>query len=208
MENTFIRIPAILLALTIHEFAHGYVAYLRGDPTAKNSGRLSLNPLAHLDLLGTLMLFFGPFGWAKPVPVNSMNLKNPRKDIILVSSAGPISNILFAILSGIILRFFSGYFIAIGSSYLIEFFRILFIINLGLSFFNLIPIPPLDGSNIVIATIPPQKLVSYYRFLEIAPKILFGLLITEWLLKIPLFSLIINPLWKPYFTFWHWIVFK
>src|SRR4030042_605671 len=93
-----IRIPAILIALTIHEYAHGYVAWLKGDNTAKAAGRLTFNPLAHLDLFGTLMLFFGPFGWAKPVPVNPMNLDNPKKDMIYVGAAGPVSNIVLPIL--------------------------------------------------------------------------------------------------------------
>jgi Zn-dependent protease len=201
-----LRIPAILIALTIHEFAHGYVAWLKGDNTARSAGRLSFNPLDHLDIFGTLMLLWGPFGWAKPVPVNPNNLDNPKRDMIYVGAAGPVSNIVLALMFGYVYRFFGSEINAI-SPYLGIFFQVSVIINLGLSFFNLIPVPPLDGSNILLGLLPAQKIEGYLRFIRHAPKILLGLLLVEWMLHIPVFSAIINPLWKPYLNFWQFIIF-
>lgn len=201
-----LRIPAILIALTIHEFAHGYIAWLKGDNTAKSEGRLSFNPIDHLDVFGTLMLLFGPFGWAKPVPINPRNLDNPKRDIIYVSLAGPVSNIILALIFGYTLRFFYSEIMAF-SPYLFLFFQISIVMNLGLSFFNLIPIPPLDGSNVLMGLLPPDKIMGYLRFIEHAPKVLFGLLLIEWVLKIPVFSTIINPIWNPYLNFWQFIIF-
>jgi len=203
-----LRIPAILIALTVHEYAHGYVAWMKGDNTAKAQGRLTFNPLAHLDIFGTLMLFFGPFGWAKPVPVNPMNLDNPKRDMIYVGAAGPVSNIILAIFFGIILRFIKGSPEFLSSSHLfIIFLQICVLINLGLSFFNLLPVPPLDGSNILMGLLPADKIGTYLKYAQHAPKVLLGLLLAEWFLHIPVFSAIIYPLWIPYMTFWQFIIF-
>ncbi len=203
-----LRIPAILIALTIHEYAHGYVAWLKGDNTAKQAGRLTFNPFAHLDLIGTLMLFFGPFGWAKPVPVNPINLDNPKRDMIYVGAAGPVSNILMALLFGALFRIIK---LTVGSGSIntmfFAFIQLSILINLGLSFFNLIPIPPLDGSNILMGLLPSEKIVPYLKFVQHAPKILFGMLIAEWFLHIPVFSTIIYPIWIPYLNFWQFIIF-
>ena len=203
-----LRIPAILISLTIHEYAHGYVAWLRGDNTARDAGRLTLNPVAHLDIFGTLMLLFGPFGWAKPVPVNDMNLDNPKRDILWVSAAGPLSNIALAVVVGYAYRFILttqvGKFMPV---YAHLFIQLLIMINLGLSFFNLLPIPPLDGSKILMSFLPPQKVISYLRMVHYAPKVFLVLLAGEWLLHIPIFSAIINPIWSPYYSFWKFIIF-
>jgi Zn-dependent protease len=203
-----LRVPAILIALTIHEYAHGYVAWLKGDNTAKNAGRLTLNPFAHLDIFGTLMLFFGPFGWAKPVPVNPMNLDNPKRDMVYVGAAGPVSNVVLAILAGVMYRMAlsSGAF-GIMSPWMHVFFQLFVMINIGLSFFNLLPVPPLDGSNILMGLLPSDKIGPYLKFVQHAPKVLFGLLLAQWVFHIPLFSAIINPLWTPYFNFWQFIIF-
>jgi Zn-dependent protease len=203
-----LRIPAILIALTVHEYAHGYVAWWKGDNTAKAHGRLTFNPLAHLDVFGTLMLFFGPFGWAKPVPVNPMNLDNPKRDMIYVGAAGPLSNIVLAIFFGIILRLIkvSPGFLSFSHLFII-FLQLCVLINLGLSFFNLLPIPPLDGSNILLGLLPADKIGTYLRYVQHAPKVLLGLLLAEWVLHIPLFSTIIYPLWIPYMTFWQFVIF-
>ena len=207
-QYLLIRVPVILIALTIHEYAHGYIAWRKGDNTAKQAGRLTFNPLAHLDIFGTLMLFFGPFGWAKPVPVNPMNLDNPKKDMIFVSAAGPLSNIILAILFGLVLRFLAFSQAASSySSFFLAFLQLSIIINLGLSFFNLIPVPPLDGSNILMGFLPSEKIGSYLKFIQHAPKILLGLLLAEWVFHIPVFSTLINPLWVPYFNFWQFIIF-
>ena len=202
-----LRIPVILLALTVHEYAHGYIAWLKGDSTAKNSGRLTFNPFAHLDIFGTLMLFFGPFGWAKPVPVNPMNLDNPKRDMVYVGAAGPVSNIILAIIFGLTFRFLRSSLYFPYSDIFFVLLQLCVMINLGLSFFNLLPIPPLDGSNIVIGLLPTNKVGSYLRFVQHAPKIFLGLLLAEWILHIPLFSAIISPLWTPYFNFWQFIIF-
>ena len=206
-QYLLLRVPVILIALTIHEYAHGYVAWLKGDNTAKQAGRLTFNPIAHLDIFGTLMLFFGPFGWAKPVPVNPINLDNPKRDMIYVAAAGPLSNIVLAILFGLVFRFLisSGAITSISPTYVI-FLKFCILINLGLSFFNLIPIPPLDGSNILMGFLPSEKIGSYLKFIQHAPKILLGLLLAEWMLHIPLFSAIINPFWIPYLNFWQFII--
>ena len=202
-----LRIPAILLALTVHEYVHGYVAWLKGDGTAKINGRLTFNPFAHLDIFGTLMLLIGPFGWAKPVPVNPANLDNPKRDMVYVAAAGPFSNIILAIIFGLTFRFLRSSPLFSFSSLFFVFLQLCVMINLGLSFFNLLPIPPLDGSNIVIGLLPIQKVGSYVRFVRHAPKIFLGLLLAEWVLHIPLFSAIITPLWIPYFNFWQFIIF-
>lgn len=209
-----VRAPGILVGLTIHEFAHGYVAWLKGDNTARSQGRLTLNPLKHLDPVGTLMLLFAPFGWAKPVPVNIRNLDNPKRDMIYVAAAGPVSNIAAAFVIGMILRFavmpyVESNYTAVGLnapfwSFIVGY---AFIINIGLAFFNLIPVPPLDGSNIVIGLLPPQRIMGYLRVVHHLPKVFIVLLIAEFYLHISLFSRIINPLWVPFFSLWQFFIF-
>ncbi len=173
-----IAIFSLFLSISIHETAHGYVAYLRGDNTAKNEGRLTLNPLAHIDLFGTiifpLILFLTHLpviGWAKPVPVNVRNLKNPKRDELLVALAGPFSNVLLGFFFFFIL-FVS--FRSLNVSALLMtnpilkpillFLVFCMQINFLLAFFNLIPIPPLDGSTILEFFIPYKYREVYYRF--------------------------------------------
>ena len=141
-EVLVLLIPVLLFALVFHEFSHGWVANKLGDPTAKNQGRLTLNPLAHLDPFGSLMILFVGFGWAKPVPVDSRYLANPRKDMMKIAFAGPASNLLLALIGGLIIRL-TGY-VDTFTSMLILFTQI----NISLAVFNMIPIPPLDGSQI------------------------------------------------------------
>ena len=209
----FIRIPVILIALTVHEFFHGYIAWVRGDNTAKQAGRLTFNPIAHLDVLGTLMLFFGPFGWAKPVPVNPYNLDNPKRDMIFVGAAGPVSNIVLALLFGFLLRFLSSSgLITSPTSALAIFLQLSVLINLGLSFFNLLPVPPLDGSNILLGFLPQDKVSTYLKLVRYAPQIFIFLIITDWIysrlhIGYPLFSFIIYPIFNVYFNFWQFIIF-
>lgn len=154
MRNFFgpemlLRIPALLIAITFHEFAHARVSYSLGDPTPKQTGRLSLNPLAHLDPVGLLMLWIFRFGWAKPVQINPYYYKDPKKGVLLVSLAGPLSNLVLAFFTLIFLKLDF-----ITSSFAVNFVYILFVYNLGLAVFNLIPVPPLDGSKILVNLLP------------------------------------------------------
>ncbi len=159
-------IPILLLSLSIHEYSHGYVSFLLGDPTPKQNGRLTLNPIAHLDLMGSLVLIITRrIGWAKPVPINPRYYKNPRKGLMIVGIAGPGSNLvmagLFAIIFRTVMFFASANSVgAIGSQVgdtqyvILRFLLLAVIVNLSLGFFNLLPIPPLDGSNILRGLIP------------------------------------------------------
>jgi Zn-dependent protease len=160
----------LLYSIVIHELAHGWVAYKMGDSTAKWLGRLTLNPLKHLDPIGTLMLFIFGFGWAKPVPVNFNNLHDPRKGLILVSAAGIIANTILAFLALLLLRIFNP--APFGASYIFLYYMAQ--INIILAAFNLIPIPPLDGSKILMGFSSPQfqytlaRLEPYGFFIIIA----------------------------------------
>lgn len=138
--NSLISIVALIIAITIHEFAHAYMSDRLGDPTARSQGRLSLNPLVHLDPIGTLMLLIARFGWGKPVPVDPYNLRHPKRDYALISIAGPASNIILAIIVTLLLKILPTSF---------AFFAIpLIYINILLAIFNLLPFHPLDGSHI------------------------------------------------------------
>jgi len=144
-----VAIP-LLFSIIIHEVAHGWVAYKMGDPTAKFSGRLTFNPLSHLDPIGTLALFVAGFGWAKPVPVNFLNLRDQRKGVILVSSAGILANILLAFVAQLLIRLFSASSSGIAVILVYKVCYIVSYINITLAALNLIPIPPLDGSKILM----------------------------------------------------------
>jgi Zn-dependent protease len=144
-----VAIP-LLFSVIIHEVAHGWVAYRMGDPTAKWSGRLTLNPLKHLDPIGTLMLFLAGFGWAKPVPVNFNNLSDKRKGLIFVSLAGILANILFAFGAQLFVRLFSASFSGVNLILVYKVCQSVAYINITLAALNLIPIPPLDGSKILM----------------------------------------------------------
>jgi Zn-dependent protease len=207
-DELLLRIPAILLALTVHEYAHGWIAWLKGDSTARNAGRLTLNPFDHIDVFGFLMMMLGPFGWAKPVPVNPYNLDNPGRDMVYVSIAGPASNILLALLFGYSLRLLNVFgVIPVTNHYIIDFLVLSVTINLGLSFFNLLPVPPLDGSRILMGILPPTRAVKYLSIVQHAPKIFLILILLEWGLHIPVFSFLIYPLWKPFNAFWQFVIF-
>ena len=170
-EVLVLLIPVLLFALVFHEFSHGWVAYKLGDPTAKNQGRLTLNPIAHLDPIGSMMILFVGFGWAKPVPVDSRYLANPRKDMMKIALAGPASNLLLAFLGGILIRL-TGYAGPL-TSMLILFTQI----NISLAVFNMIPIPPLDGSQIfsgIMIRRNPQLVMQLQMY---GPQILMGLIL-------------------------------
>ncbi len=139
-------IVALVVAITVHEFSHAWVANYLGDPTAKYQGRVTLNPLKHLDLMGTIMLFIVGLGWGKPVPVNPANLQNPRRDGALVAIAGPASNILVAIVIALPYKYLLAHY---GLTPWVGMMRAIFDLNLLLAIFNMIPLPPLDGSKII-----------------------------------------------------------
>ena len=177
--------PVILFALSLHETAHGYAAYKCGDMTAYHMGRLTLNPMRHLDPIGFLcMLVFG-FGWAKPVPINTRYFKNPKRDMAISALAGPVSNLLLAVVFALLLKLYYSFFIfsvPAEAAYFIYLFLVLGIrLNITLAVFNLIPIPPLDGSRIVLLFLPTEtyfKIMRYERYLSIGLMIAlaFGLL--------------------------------
>lgn len=198
-----LMLVGVLLALTVHETAHGLAAYKLGDPTAKIDGRLSLNPLRHLDPVGALMLLLVGYGWAKPVPVNTHYFKKPKRDIAIVSLAGPFSNILLALIAvlieGAIIRFVPETFhdtalFKVATS----FFFILAQLNIGLAVFNLIPIPPLDGSNVLVALLPSRAAAKYLRIRYYTNYIFIGLIVLNYLSRVSLvFGMLSDLIWWP-----------
>ena len=194
----------ILIALSVHEWAHAFTAYKLGDSTAKDHGRMTLNPLAHLDLLGSI-LFLAAFGWGKPVPVNPRNFRHPKRDSAITALAGPVSNLVLAAVS------FGGLFLLFphtsspSSSSLLDllltqpggspftafahqFLSACLFLNLGLMAFNLLPIAPLDGSKVLQAFIPVSLEDAYDTFMQWGPYVLLSLLIGERLLNLSLLS--------------------
>ena len=169
---------AALLALSVHEYSHALAAYKLGDPTAKSLGRLTLNPLKHLDLFGTLCMILFHFGWAKPVPINARYFKNPRKGFAITALAGPASNVLLGFIVAFIYLVCANFFKYTNSPFLnnlmyntLVFLYTLHIVNIGLGVFNLIPIPPFDGSRIVNVLLPQKlyfKVMKYERYVYFA----------------------------------------
>ncbi len=172
-------VVVIFLTLPIHEWAHAFTATKLGDPTPKYTGRLSLNPFAHIDYVGALMLIVFGFGWAKPVRVDARYFKKPKRDMAITAAAGPISNICVAFLGIIILNILQIIYRYVHSDillYIAVFFNYVSVINIGLAAFNLIPFPPLDGSRILALVLPNKiyyKMMNYERFVFIAFIILF-----------------------------------
>jgi len=158
-SNFLLLIISVLIAITIHEAAHALAAYLLGDPTAKKAGRLSLNPLKHLDLYGSLLFLFAGIGWGKPVPTNAQYFKNPKRDSAIVALAGPISNFILAIILAIPLQMQL-------SSDIENLITYVFTINIILGAFNLIPIPPLDGSKVLAIFLPQRTYYKYQNFIQ------------------------------------------
>ena len=185
VASLLLSLPVIMLALSIHETAHGYVAYKCGDHTAYNLGRLTLNPIKHFDGIGFLcMLVFG-YGWAKPVPINTRNFNNPKRGMALSAAAGPASNLILGALSALCYGISNAYYAYLyytnGKSFLftaVGFLSIFFMLgayyNFFFAVFNLIPIPPFDGSRIALAFLPTD---TYFRIMRYERQIMFGLLI-------------------------------
>ncbi len=187
-----ISVAVLLFSVIIHEVAHGFVAYKRGDATAKLMGRLTLNPIYHIDIFGSIILpavliaIGAPaFGWAKPVPVNMLNLKNPKTDMVLVSLAGVTANFLLAVTAGVIMFFIRAFLSDVSvmvSVYIIM--QYVIVINIVLMIFNLIPIPPLDGSRVVLFLLPRDLAQKYARIERYGFWIILILLGTNVLWKI------------------------
>ncbi|MCR6545841.1 site-2 protease family protein [Dehalobacterium formicoaceticum] len=187
-------IPAILLALSVHEFSHGFVAYRLGDPTPKLQGRLTLNPLKHLDPMGTLLLIVAHFGWAKPVQVNPYYFQGDKKrGMMTVALAGPFSNILFAYLSALLLSLMLREILPFNNLFAL-FLQNLVQINLILAAFNLIPVPPLDGSKILAGILPGQAGEFFYSLEQYGPIILLILIVSGMIQRI--FLPIVSFLYK------------
>jgi Zn-dependent protease len=157
MLDMVLRLAAVLLCLTVHETCHGLAAYALGDPTARRAHRLSLNPLRHIDWFGLLMMFAAGFGWAKPVPVNPNYFKKPKQGMALTALAGPMSNFLLALLTLLAARIFCD--VAAYSETnqrILDFLLMVAVLSIGLGLFNLVPIPPLDGSKVLFAVLPDR----------------------------------------------------
>jgi len=195
IQKALIAVPAILFSLTVHEFFHAYIAFRFGDTTARDMGRLTLNPLAHLDFFGTIMVFVSRFhfGWAKPVPVNPYNLRHPRVADFWISAAGPLSNLGLGLIFGIVFRAAYGGNISLPPG-MVQFLFFGVSINVSLAFFNLIPLFPLDGSHILKSILPARFEILLEQFERYTPFILILLIITNgiWFILGPFITIFVR----------------
>ena len=184
-------IPTLVFALSFHEFAHAWMAFKCGDNTAARMGRLTINPFAHLDPFGSLMILFVGFGWAKPVPVDGRFLRKPRTDMMKIAAAGPLANLFLAMISGTIFRFFN------SSGLLNESLLILLIyftrINITLAVFNLIPVSPLDGSQIFSGFLMKHNPEIAWKIQSFGPQVLFGLILFGYITGFSILWLVMSP---------------
>lgn len=190
LQRLVFQIPALLIAVTVHELAHALVADRLGDPTARLLGRITLNPLPHIDPLGAIAFVIAGFGWAKPVPVNAANLRHPRRDMAWVAAAGPLSNFLVAFLALAILRFSASQGLIVArSDASAQILLFIYYFNLGIGIFNLIPLPPLDGGHF-LPYLLPARAAGLVRAVEQYGAIILLLLVfsgaTRWIVG-PLF---------------------
>ena len=190
-EALVLLIPTLIFALSFHEFAHAWMAYRCGDNTAARMGRLTLNPLAHLDIFGSMMILFVGFGWAKPVPVDSNSLNNPRIDMMKVAAAGPISNLLLAFAGGLIFRLLSSTPIFSESILLMVYYFTY--INISLAIFNLIPVSPLDGSQIFSGYLVKSNPQLAWKIQSYGPQVLFGLILFGYLTSFSIIGFVMRP---------------
>ena len=192
-------LPGIVIAMVIHEYAHARVAYALGDYTPRLQGRLTINPAAHVDPIGLVMLLVAHFGWAKPVEINPMNFSNPRRDDILVSLAGPASNLIMAFVAMIILVLMSKFNFPMSEGLLVV-FKLIIIYNINFAIFNMLPIPPLDGSHI-LKQLLPYDLARAYEGLE-----RYSLIFLIIILATPVLSYVFIPLQRLIFGIFNAIV--
>jgi Zn-dependent protease len=195
MEVLIILLPILIFSLCFHEFSHGYIAYKLGDHTAARNGRLTLNPLAHLDPIGSLMILFVGFGWAKPVPVNPINFSNPRIDMMKVAFAGPASNLILAFTGGLIMRLVN----IVGllqSEMIIQTLYFFIFINISLAVFNMIPVAPLDGSQIFGNMISKNKPELAWKLQMYGPKILMGIILIGMVTPFSILGFLMMPFVK------------
>jgi len=183
ISEWIVKIPVLLFAITVHEYAHARTALSLGDPTAKLAGRITFNPISHMDPFGAICLFLFNFGWAKPVPVNPRYFRNPRMGSLWVSLAGPLANLGVALVMGILIR----YFLFPWDLYLTMLITML-LMNLGLGLFNLLPIPPLDGSHVLESLLPYSALVKYRQIERYAPIVLMSIFFADQFLHLRIFS--------------------
>jgi Zn-dependent protease len=193
--QVLLSLPCVLISLTFHEYAHAFAAYKLGDPTARNLGRLTLNPLKHLDPIGAVCMLLFRFGWAKPVPINSRNFKHMRRDIVIVSVAGPLTNVVLGFI-GLFLYHAAhrvlGDSISLNGSFsgkVAYFFTLLLnlfaILNVSFAVFNLLPIPPLDGSRLLTILLPVKWQIAFFKYERYIVIVLMILVWTR-ILTIPL----------------------
>ena len=181
-----------MFALSFHEFAHAWMASKCGDNTAAKMGRLTLNPMAHLDVMGSLMILFVGFGWAKPVPVDSRNLSDPRKDMMKVAAAGPLSNLLLAMIAGMAWRLLGGINFLLDTNFPVLIFYFTQI-NIALAVFNLIPVSPLDGSQIFSGYLMKTNPELALKIQSYGPQVLFGLILFGYVTGFSILWLIMKP---------------
>ena len=181
-----------MFALSFHEFAHAWMASKCGDNTAARMGRLTLNPMAHLDVMGSLMILFVGFGWAKPVPVDPRNLRDPRKDMMKVAAAGPLSNLLLAMLAGMAWRLLGGVNFLLDTNFPVLIFYFTQI-NIALAVFNLIPVSPLDGSQIFSGYLMKTNPELALKIQSYGPQVLFGLILFGYVTGFSILWLVMKP---------------
>ena len=193
MTGSLLLIVVILVSLTVHEYSHGRVAYMLGDDTAKKRGRLTLNPLKHLDPIGTLFFYFMHFGWAKPVPVDPRNLQDPHRDMLFIAAAGPASNLVLALISGFFLRFMGPLEqMEQTTFYVFGFLCIAVYCNVALAIFNMLPIFPLDGSSVLKGLVPRRMAMKLDQLDKYFGMILLAVFLTDYFAKTGILHSIIH----------------